>query len=48
MNKKKRMQELVKLLNEASRTYYQEAREIMGITRNCLRDEVTGPVTYTE
>ena len=26
----------------------QEAREIMGITRNCLRDEVTGPVTYTE
>lgn len=29
MDKKKRMQELVKLLNEASRTYYQEAREIM-------------------
>jgi len=26
----------------------QEAREIMGITRNCLKDEVTGPVTYTE
>lgn len=29
MNKMKRMQELVELLNEASRTYYQEAREIM-------------------
>ena len=26
----------------------QEAREIMGITRNCLRDEVTGEVTYVE
>ena len=26
----------------------QEAREIMGITRNCLKDEVTGPVTYVE
>ena len=25
-----------------------EAREILGITRNCLRDEVTGEVTYTE
>ena len=25
-----------------------EAREIMGITRNCLRDEVTGEVTYVE
>ena len=25
-----------------------EAREILGITRHCLRDEVTGPVTYTE
>ena len=26
----------------------QEAREILGITRNCLRDEKTYPVTYTE
>lgn len=26
----------------------QEAREILGITRNCLRDEVTGAVTYSE
>ena len=26
----------------------QEAREIMGITRNCLRDETTKPSTYTE
>ena len=26
----------------------QEAREIMGITRHCLRDEVTGEVTYVE
>ena len=25
-----------------------EAREILGITRHCLRDEVTNPVTYTE
>ena len=25
-----------------------EAREILGITRNCLRDEVTGEVTYVE
>ena len=25
-----------------------DAREILGITRHCLRDEVTGPVTYTE
>ncbi|MDD6189199.1 MAG: 3-keto-5-aminohexanoate cleavage protein [Clostridiales bacterium] len=25
-----------------------EAREILGITRHCLRDEVTGEVTYTE
>ena len=27
--KKRRMEELVKLLNEAGRAYYQEAREIM-------------------
>ena len=26
----------------------EEARQIMGITRNCLRDEVTGEVTYVE
>lgn len=26
----------------------QDAREIMGITRNCLRDETTKPSTYTE
>ena len=25
-----------------------EAREILGITRHCLRDEVTGPVTYID
>ena len=25
-----------------------EAREIMGITRHCLRDETTKPSTYTE
>lgn len=29
MNKKERMQELVQLLNEAGKAYYQEAREIM-------------------
>ncbi len=26
----------------------QEAREILGITRNCLRDEKTYPVTVSE
>ncbi|MBR6521384.1 MAG: 3-keto-5-aminohexanoate cleavage protein [Oscillospiraceae bacterium] len=26
----------------------EDARQIMGITRNCLRDEVTGEVTYVE
>ena len=29
MDKKKRMQELVELLNRAGKAYYQEAREIM-------------------
>ena len=29
MDKKKRMQELVELLNQAGKAYYQESREIM-------------------
>ena len=43
----KRCVELCKLAGREIATA-QEAREIMGITRNCLRDEVTGPVTYVE
>lgn len=41
MNKKQRMQELVELLNRASRTYYQEADEIMpNVEYDRLYDEL--------
>lgn len=43
----KRCAELVKLSGREIATA-QEAREILGITRNCLRDETTKPSTYTE
>jgi len=39
--------ELTKLAGREVATA-QEAREILGITRNCLRDEVTRESTYTE
>ena len=38
IEKKKRQKELTEKLNAASRAYYQEAREILGIKRNCLKD----------
>ena len=43
----KRAVELAKLAGREIATA-DEAREILGITRNCLRDEVTNPVTFTE
>lgn len=43
----KRCAELVKLSGREIATA-QEARELLGITRNCLRDETTKPSTYTE
>ncbi|MGN1002806.1 MAG: 3-keto-5-aminohexanoate cleavage protein [Oscillospiraceae bacterium] len=43
----KRCAELVKLSGREIATA-QDAREILGITRNCLRDETTKPSTYTE
>ncbi len=43
----KRAVELAKLAGREIATA-DEAREILGITRNCLRDEVTNPVTYQE
>lgn len=43
----KRAVELAKLAGREIATA-DEAREIMGITRHCLRDETTKPSTYTE
>ena len=43
----KRCVELCKIAGREIATA-DDAREILGITRHCLRDEVTGPVTYTE
>lgn len=43
----KRCAELVKLSGREIATA-QDAREILGITRNCLRDETTKPSTYVE
>ena len=43
MDKKKRMQELVELLNRAGKAYYQEAREIMSnFEYDALYDELKG------
>ena len=45
MNKQERMQELVELLNKASKAYYQDAQEIMSnYDYDKLYDE---PVSYT-
>lgn len=43
MDKKKRMQELVELLNRAGKAYYQESREIMSnFEYDALYDELKG------